>query len=189
MYTLIFLATAKNAVGLPLRLSEDDSFLTWSEVVIPSLAGLASLSVAIVSVVIAWQARNIAKSSEDARLKAESDRVQFEQQLRFDAALKDLYVGISQRMEALRTQDAAVRANMFNIGRGGLGVTVPARPPISSLLALIAAARLDAREHEPIELLTSIAEYATAVAQAGGPMPEPETPDERQQRIEEEVDS
>jgi hypothetical protein len=107
---------------LPLKLSEDDSFLTWSEVVIPSLAGLASLSVAIVSVVIAWQARNIAKTSEDARLKAESDRVQFEQQLRFDAALKDLYVGISQRIEALRTQDAAVRANMFNIGRGGLVV-------------------------------------------------------------------
>jgi hypothetical protein len=189
MYPVIFLSAVKNAVGSPTKLSDDDSFLTWSEVVIPSLAALASLSVAIVSVVIAWQARNIAKSSESARLKAESDRVQFEQQLRFDAALKDLYVGISQRIEALRTQDAAVRANMFNIGRGGPGIKVPARPPISSLLALIAAARLDARENEPIELLNFVADYATEVAHAGGPIPDPETADERQHRIEREVDS
>jgi hypothetical protein len=172
-----------------MKLSEDDSFLTWTDIVIPSLAGLASLSVAIVSVVIAWQARNIAKSSESARLKAEADRVQFEQQLRFDAALKDLYVGISQRIEALRAQDAAVRANMFNIGRGGPGVTVPARPPISSMLALIAAARLDARESEPLELLGSVADYAAEVARAGGPTPDPETADERQHRVEREVDS
>ncbi len=76
-----------------MKLSDDDSFLTWTGIVTPLFAALASLSVAIVSVVIASQARNIAKSSEAARVNAESDRVNFEQQLRFDAALKDLYVG------------------------------------------------------------------------------------------------
>jgi hypothetical protein len=189
MYPVIFIAAATNAVGVPMKLSEDDSFLTWTEVVIPSLAGMASLSVAIVSVVIAWQARNIAKSSEHARVTAATDRLQFENQLRFDAALKDLYVGISQRIEALRAHDAGVRANMLNLGRGGPGVTVPARPPISSLLALIAAARLDARENEPLELLDSVAAHATDVAQTGGSTPDPETRDERQRRVEGEVDS
>ncbi len=40
-----------------------------------------------------------------------------------------------------------------------------------------------------MDLLASVAEYAAAVAQAGGPTPDPETRDERQRRIEQEVDS
>lgn len=189
MYSLLVYASLDVGGSFPVKLSDDDSFLTLSEVIIPSLAALASLSVAIVSVVIAWQARNIAKNSEDARMKAESDREKFEQQLRFDAALKDLYVGISQRIEALRARDAGVRANMFNIQRGGGGVPMPAHPPISSLLALIAAARLDARENEPVELLATVSEYANDVATLGAPTPDPETLDEREHRTEKEVDA
>ncbi|GAA3318858.1 hypothetical protein GCM10017710_38570 [Arthrobacter ramosus] len=78
---------------------------------------------------------------------------------------------------------------MLNLGRGGPGVAVPAHPPVSSLLALIAAARLDAQENEPLDLLESVAACANDVAQAGGPTPEPETRDEREHRAEREVDS
>ncbi|MDR6413463.1 hypothetical protein [Pseudarthrobacter sulfonivorans] len=189
MHAVILPSIAMKVVALTMKLSDDDSFLTWSELVIPSLAGLASFSVAVVSVVIAWQARNIAERSETARVEAEDHRLRFEQQLRFDSALKDLYVGVSERIEALRAHDAAVRANMFNINRGGPGINVPSRPPISSLLALIAAARLDAHENEATELLDAVGAYAAAVAQAGGPSPDPESVDERQRRIEREVDS
>lgn len=189
MYSSFLLAAVDHTSRIPLKLSEDDSFVTWTEVVIPLFAALASVSVAIVSVVIASQARNIAKGSETARMKSDFDRVKFEQQLRFDAALKNLYVGISQRIEALRAHDAGVNANMLNLGRGGPGVTVSPRPPISSMVALIAAARLDTRDSESLELLDSLATYADYVAQVGGPTPNPETRDEWQRRADGEVDA
>lgn len=133
MYSLFFSATADRAIRIPLKLSDDDSFLFVTDVVIPLLVALASVSVAIASVVIASQARNIAKESERARLKSESDREMFEHQLRFDAALKDIFVGIALRIEALRAHSSGVNANMLNLGRGGPGVIVPPSPPISSL--------------------------------------------------------
>lgn len=184
-----FPTAVDKVVRIPLQLADDNLFLLVTDVAIPLLVALASISVAIVSVVIASQARNIARESERARLKSESDRELFEHQLRFDAALKDIFLGIAFRIEALRAHHSGVNANMLNLGRGGPGVIVPPSPPISSLLALIAAARLDARDSETLNLLKSVARHADYVAQTGGATPDPETREEWQRRTENEVDS
>lgn len=60
------------SIGVPFKLSDDDVFLAWTGIVIPSGAAVASVFVASVSVFIAWKARKIAEDSEIARVKADA---------------------------------------------------------------------------------------------------------------------
>lgn len=175
------LAAANN---VPLKLSDDDVFLAWTGIVIPSAAAVASVFVAAISVRIASKAKEIAKNSEMARLEAEQHRESFERQLRFDVALKSLYLGIAGRIEALKEYDAVSRTVSFNLSRSGSPeMTLPSRPSISSLLALIAAARLDAHNDDELEMLEVAASVAITSAEAGELTPERESHAAREARL------
>lgn len=145
---LVLLSNAP--VGIPARLSDDDVFLAWTGIVIPSAAAVASVFVASVSVFIAWKARKMAEDSELARVKAETDRVRYEQEQRLDSALRDLFVGISDRISAV----LAYPADFERALRSEEGLrSAPLRPDPSPVLVLIAAARLEARHPDEREML------------------------------------
>jgi hypothetical protein len=131
----------------------------------------------------------MAKESEAARADAELHRVDAERQLRFDAALKDLYLGIAQRIVELRHHDAGVRTLAFNVVRGGSGVTLPARPDISSVLALISAARLDAWDEDTQHMLKVVASFTSSIADTGSAPLVRDTSTERELRLKEEMNA
>lgn len=166
MHPLAFLpSTVERALNIPLKLSDDDVFLSWTGIVIPATAAIASVAVAVISVRIAARAKRIAEDSEMARREDQAHREAFERTLRFDAAIKSLYVGIAGRIEALIEYDAVVRTVAFNLAQSGRPeVMLSSRPPVSSLLALIAAARLDAggdAEHEMLGVAASVVNMAS----------------------------
>lgn len=137
-------------IGVPVKLSDDDVFLSWTGIVIPSAAAIASVFVASVSVFIASKARKIAEDSEIARVKAEADRVRYEQEQRLDSALRDLFVGISNHIAAILAHPADFERAL----RSDEGLrSAPMRPDSASVLILIAAARLEARKPQEREML------------------------------------
>jgi hypothetical protein len=140
-------------ISVPAKLSDDDVFLAWTGIVIPSAAAVASVFVASVSVFIAWKARKIAEDSELARVKAEADRVRYEQEQRLDSALRDLFVGISKRISEVLAHPANFERALGS-GEGLRGA--PTRPDPSSVLVLIAAARLEARQPQEREMLETV---------------------------------
>ncbi|WP_454700065.1 hypothetical protein [Arthrobacter humicola] len=171
-----------------MKLSDDDVFLVWTGIVIPSTAAVASVLVAAISVRIASRAKEIAQNSEAARRDAEEHRELFEHRLRFDAALKNLYLGIAGRIEALREHDAVARTVAFNLTKSGRPeMMLPNRPPISSLLALIAAARLDAHSDDELEMLEVAASVVIMAAEEGESEPERNSPAAREERLGQEL--
>jgi hypothetical protein len=146
------------SIGVPAKLSDDDVFLAWTGIVIPSAAAVASVFVATVSVFIAWKARKIAEDSELARVKAESDRVRYEQEQRLDSALRDLFVGISNRISAVLAHPGEFERAL----RSDKGLrSAPMRPDPSSVLVLIAAARLEARQVQEREMLEVVRAFVS----------------------------
>ncbi|MGO4651131.1 hypothetical protein AB4068_05515 [Arthrobacter sp. 2RAF22] len=187
MHPLVIPPVLERAISIPMRLSDDDVFLAWTGIIIPSAAAVASLLVAAISVRIASRAKEIAENSEEARLEAEKHREFFERKLRFDAALKSLYLGIAGRIEALRKHDALARTVAFNLTRSGSPeMTLPSRPPISSLVALIAAARLDAHGGDELEMLEVVASVAIVAAKEGELEPKRDSPADRGARLSQE---
>jgi len=171
-----------------LKLSDDDVFLAWTGIVIPAAAAVASVLVAAISVRIASRAKRIAEDSEAARRDDQSHREIFERTLRFDAALKSLYMGIAARMEALTEHDAIVRTVAFNLAASGRpGVALPSRPPVSSLLALIAAAKLDADDDEEEEMLEVVAAVVISAEEEAEIKPQKDSPDAREASLRSEL--
>jgi hypothetical protein len=190
MHPLGFPAAVERVTDIPLKLSDDDVFLAWTGIVIPSAAAVASVLVAVISVRIASRAKKIAENSEAARLEAEEHREFFERKLRFDAALKSLYLGLAGRIEALKEYDAVSRTVAFNLGRSGSPeMMLPTRPPISSLLALIAAARLDAHKEDEREMLEVAASVAITAGEAGELTPAKDSAGAREERLRQELDT
>lgn len=185
MHPLAILPTAvERAVNIPLKLSDDDVFLAWTGIVIPAAAAVASVLVAVISVRIAARAKKIAEDSETARREDQAHREVFERTLRFDAALKSLYLGLARRIEALVEYDAVSRTVAFNLAHSGRPeVTLPSRPPVSSLLALIAAARLDAGSDDQQEMLEAAASVVIMAAEEGETELKPDSPAEREARL------
>ena len=164
--------TLSSALSVSAKLSEDDIFLTWTDVVIPSTAAFASVLVATFSMLIARKAREIAEDSEKARVQAEAERVIFEQQQRLDMALREVFLGVAARIEALYQYNAdlrnAVNSSLFN--RDAIG-RWPTRPTASPLAVLIAAARLEARRDDERRMLWTAEQYVVDAANRlhGGP--------------------
>ncbi|MFK0042411.1 hypothetical protein ACIQTW_21455 [Paenarthrobacter sp. NPDC090517] len=167
-----------------LKLSDDDVFLAWTGIVIPAAAAVASVLVAAISVRIASRAKRIAEDSETARREDQSHREDFERTLRFDAALKSLYLGIAARIEALVEQDAVVRTVAFNLASSGKPeVALASKPPLSSLLALFAAAALDASSDEEEELLEIGAAVVISAAEEAELEPKMDSPAAREANL------
>lgn len=146
------------SIGFPAKLSDDDVFLAWTGIVIPSAAAVASVFVATVSVFIAWKARKIAEESELARVKAETDRVRYEQEQRLDSALRDLFVGISNRISAVLAHPGEFELAL----RSDEGLrSAPRRPDPSPVLVLIAAARLEARQIQERQMLEVVRAFVS----------------------------
>lgn len=145
-------------IGFPAKLSDDDVLLAWTGIAIPSAAAVASVFVASVSVFIAWKARKMAENSELARVKAEADRVRYEQEQRLDSALRDLFVGISDRISAVLTYPGAFERALRS--EDGLR-SAPMRPDPASVLVLIAAARLEARHPDEREMLEAVRAFVS----------------------------
>lgn len=145
-------------IGIPAKLSDDDVFLAWTAIVIPSAAAVASVFVASVSVFIAWKARKMAEDSELARVKAEADRVRYEQEQRLDSALRDLFVGISDRISTVLAYPGAFERALRS--EDGLR-SAPMRPDPSPVLVLIAAARLEARHPDEREMLEAVRAFVS----------------------------
>jgi hypothetical protein len=187
MSLLAFPAAVDRAVNISMKLSDDDVFLVWTGIVIPATAAVASVLVAAISVRIASRAKEIAENSETARREAEEHREVFERTLRFDAALKNLYLGIAGRIEALKEYDAVARTVNFNLSNlGRPEVTLPSRPPVSSLVALIIAARLDAQDDE-LEILEVASSIVIMAAEAGELEPKRDSPAAREARLDQEL--
>lgn len=149
MYPDFFVSGLRHARSVPAKLSDDDVFLAWTGIVIPSAAAFASVLVATFSMVIAMKARKIAENSEQARVHAEADRVVFEQQQRLDAALRDIFLGVAARIDALTQYGSELRnaVNSSLLNRDAIGKW-PVRPSVSPVAVLIAAARLEARQED-----------------------------------------
>ena len=186
---LIWLPPLIPLLQAPLKLSEDDVWIVFTGAVIPGAAAIASVAVAAVSAWIALRAYKMARGSEEAREAAESHRLDVEHQLRFDVSLKSLYLGIAQRVVALRDYDATVRTNAFQYGHNLAGVKLPPKPDDSSLLASISAAQLDSSDEPTTHMLNVVASYASRVADQGNPPFEDETREERERRVESEIDA
>lgn len=146
------------SIGVPAKLSDDDVFLAWTGIVIPSAATVASVFVASVSVFIAWKARKIAEDSELARVKSEADRVRYEQEQRLSSALRALFAGISNRIAAVLAHPAEFERALGS--DAGLR-SAPMRPDPSSVLVLIAAARLEARQPQEREMLEAVRAFVS----------------------------
>lgn len=184
MYILAFPFAVERAINISMKLSDDDVFLVWTGVVIPATAAVASVLVAAISVRIASRAKEIAENSEKARREAEEHREVFERTLKFDAALKNLYLGIAGRIEALKEYDAVARTVAFNLTKSGRPeITLPSRPPVSSLLALILAARLDAPDDEELEMLKVASSEVIMAAEDGELKPQQDSPAAREARL------
>ena len=181
-------AAVERAINTPLKLSDDDVFLAWTGIVIPAAAAVASVLVAAISVRIAARAKKIAEDSETARREDQAHREVFERTLRFDAALKSLYLGLAGRIEAVVEHDAVARTVAFNLARSGRPeVTLPSRPPVSSLLALIAAARLDAGSSDEQEMLEAVASVVIMASEDGEAELKPDSPATREARLGQEL--
>lgn len=187
MHLLALPTAIERTLNISMKLSDDDVFLVWTGVVIPATAAVASVLVASISVAIASRAKEIAEHSETARREAEEHREVFERTLRFDAALRNLYLGIAGRTEALKEYDTVARTVNFNLNNlGRPEITLPNRPPISSLLALIIAARLDARDDE-LEMLEVASSVVTMAAEDGELEPKRDSPAAREARLGQEL--
>lgn len=153
------------ALSVPAKLSDDDVFLAWTGIVVPSAAAVASVLVATFSMLIALKARKIAEDSEKARVQAETDRVVFEQQQRLDTALRDIFLGVAARIEALTQYGAELRnaLNSSSFNRDAIGKW-PVRPSVSPLAVLIAAARLEARQDDERAMLQAAQHFVVASA-------------------------
>ncbi|MFE4198453.1 hypothetical protein ACFRJ9_21615 [Paenarthrobacter sp. NPDC056912] len=177
-------SVVERAMNIPLKLSDDDVFLSWTGIVIPAVAAVASVLVAAISVRIAARAKKIAEDSEAARREDQAHREVFERTLRFDAALKSLYLGIAGRIEALVEYNAVVRTVAFNLAQSGRPeITLSSRPPESSLLALIASARLDAGSDDEHEMLEVAASVVIMAAEEGQLEPKQDSPAAREARL------
>lgn len=164
------------ALSVPAKLSDDDVFLVWTDIVIPSAAAFASVLVATFSMLIARKARKIAEDSEQARVQADVDRVIFEQQQRLDTALRDIFLGVAQRIDALNHYGSELRNAVNNsfFNREAIG-RWPVRPSVSPLAVLIAAARLEARQEDERAMLRAAEQYVVASAARRHEGPENDT--------------
>ncbi|MFF2029536.1 hypothetical protein [Arthrobacter sp. NPDC058192] len=133
------------------------AFTVWATLIVPIFAAAASTAVAVVSATIAKKARDIASDSEDARVAAESERVDREYEGRMHGAFIEVFGAIAGLAGDLQDfasyQEYARTANQY--------VPVEDRPRTPSdikLLAEIASARLLAKNADEIELLNSIRE-------------------------------
>lgn len=136
-------------------------FLWVSSIWLPLLAAVASTAVAIVSVVIARKARNMAEKSEKARIDAEAIRVKIEQQRRLDSAIRDLFVGIAALMDEITSVEEANNEAFREWSRAGHDGKWPRLkrvplPTSSGVRALIAAAELEAHEVSDREMLAQV---------------------------------
>lgn len=141
------------------------SFAVWSTLIVPVFAAFASTLVAVVSVYIANRARKIAEASETARITAETQRVTREQQQRLDTAIRDLFVGIAgmireleEHEKALRIWERTLEAKPFNRAPEEIR---PGAPSDLSLLALVAAARLESASEDEREMLDAVTDFVT----------------------------
>lgn len=165
MYPGFPASALRHALSLPAKLSDDDVFLAWTGIVIPSAAAVASVLVATFSMLIAMKARKIAEGSEKARVQAEADRVVFEQQQRLDTALRDIFLGVAARIDALTQYGSELRnaVNSSLFSRDAIGKW-PVRPSISPLAVLIAAARLEARQDDERAMLQAAEQFVRTSA-------------------------
>jgi hypothetical protein len=157
--------TLTRALSVSAKLSDDDVFLVWTDIVIPSAAAFASVLVATFSVLIARKARKIAEDSENARVQAEADRVVFEQQQRLDTALRDIFLGVAARIETLTQYGSELRnaVNSSLFSRDAIG-RWPVRPSVGPLAVLISAARLEARQDDERAMLRAAEQYVVTAA-------------------------
>ncbi|UKA59183.1 hypothetical protein [Arthrobacter sp. FW306-2-2C-D06B] len=134
-------------------------FASSGSIVVPALAGLASTAVAVVSVSIANRAKNIAEASEHARVAAEAARARRDRQQRLDSAIRDMFVGIANLIRDIETYENNNR-EWFKIfaknGIGGDNPPQPVQPSDSALLALVAAARLEAEDSRERDMLDAV---------------------------------
>jgi hypothetical protein len=132
-------------------------FATAASVLIPASAALASTAVAVVSVAIANRAKNIAETSERARIEAEEIRVRREQQQRLDSAIRDMFVGVANLIRDIEAHEHNLKdwERSFHIP----GQQTPAHPTPPSdmgLLALVASARLEAVNQDEKDMLDEV---------------------------------
>lgn len=138
-------------------------FSSFGTILIPSSAALASTAVAVVSVLIANRAKNIAEASEKARVDAENTRTRRDQQQRLDSAIRDLFIGIASLIRDIELYENNMRewsrANAkqtMTIDAGSVIPPKPAAPSEMALLALVAAARLEAAASDEREMLKAV---------------------------------
>lgn len=163
-----FLADAPTVIfRLVLSAIVKGGFSTAGSVLIPGFAALASTAVAIVSVVIANRAKNIAEASERARIEAEAVRVRREQQQRFDTAIRELFVGVANLMRDIELHEHAVAdwKRSFSIATQQTPPH-PQPPSDMSLLALVAAARLEAEHKDERDMLDAVHKVITDIRKA-----------------------
>lgn len=124
---------------------------------IPLFAALASTAVAVVSVRIAKRARDIAEDSEQARVQAEIERVRREQQQRLDTAIRDMFVGVANLIRDIEVFEKGVQNWLRNFSGPMEAKTSHPQPPSDmGLLALVAAARLEAEAEDERAMLDAV---------------------------------